>query len=125
MRIAFPVDGEKGLDSHIFEHFGHAPYFLVVDVSDGKITDFIVVRNMYEEDHGPEVAPRPLAEHNVDILICRGMDRKAIEYFDSLGIKVIKGAYECVNDIINMYLEGLLESTDYKPREKWGSNEGS
>ena len=120
MRVAFPVSDEKGLDSYIFEHFGHAPYFLIVQVSNGSVTDFTVVKNMYEAEHGPGVVPRLLAEHNVDILICRGMGRRAIEYFDSLGIKVIRGAYGRVKDIINMYLKGLLESTDYKPREKWG-----
>ncbi len=32
MRIAFPVHDHRGLDDEIFEHFGHAPAFLLVDV---------------------------------------------------------------------------------------------
>ena len=120
MRTAFPVGDEEGLNSYIFEHFGHAPYFLIVNVSDGKITGSTIIKSIYEEEHGPGVVPRLLAEHDVDILICRGMGRRAIEYFDSLGIRVIRGAYGRVKNIIDMYLRGLLESTDYKPRKKWG-----
>lgn len=120
MRIAFPVGDKKGLDSYIFEHFGHAPYFLLVDISEREVKDFSVVENFYEEDHGPGVVPRLLVDHNVDLLICRGMGRRAVEYFESLGVKVVRGAYGRVRDIINMHLNGLLESTDYKPREKWG-----
>lgn len=124
MRIAFPVDKESGLDSEIFDHFGHAPYYLIVDVSNGNIDNIEVIKNSYRESHGPGVVPKLLADHGVNVLICRGVGRKARGYFESLDIKVIRGAYGHVKEAVESYLEGLLESKDYKPKEKWMEYEG-
>ena len=120
MRIAFPVNKDDGLNAEIFEHFGHAPFYLLVDISNNYIGNITTIANSYRDVHGPGDVPRLLADHKVNILICRGMGRKAVEYFNSLGIKVIRGPYGYVKEVLDDYLNGLLKSIDYKPEKKWG-----
>ena len=120
MRVAFSIDRDNGLDAEIFEHFGHAPYYLLVDISGVHVENISTVMNSYRDVHGPGVVPRLLADYKVNILICRGMGRKAVEYFNLSGIKVIRGAHESVKEVLNDYSNGLLESVDYKPVENWG-----
>ena len=40
MKICFPVESDKGLDSEVFGHFGSAPIFVVFD-TETKSTDTI------------------------------------------------------------------------------------
>ena len=120
MRIAFPVSDGDGLNVEFFEHIGYASHYLIIGLSKRKVKDFSVIEDLYSEAYGPGVAPRLLADHDVDVLICRGMDRRAAEYFESSEIKVTGGAYGHVGEVIGIYLNGLLDSKDYKPEEKRG-----
>ncbi len=119
-RIAFPVQDHKELDDIIFEHFGHAPAYLLVDISpDGSILKVEVLDNYYQEEHGPGVVPSLLANAGVNVLICRGMGRRAVDYFQQYGIRVIRGAYGRVRDVLELYLSGRLASIEYRPRRRW------
>ncbi len=121
MRIAFPVEDHRGLDDRIFEHFGHAPAFLLVDVDgEGRVTGVSTLDNTFQGHHGPGMVPALLARAGVNVLICRGLGRRAMEYFRQLGIEVIGGASGRVGEVLNLYLSGLLESRDYRPAERWG-----
>ena len=58
MRVAFPVEDHKGLDDVIFEHFGHAPAFLIVDLDEGgEISSVKVVDNPFVEGHSLALSP--------------------------------------------------------------------
>ncbi len=119
-RIAFPVHDHMDLDDVLFEHFGHAPAYLLVDVSeDGKVIRTETLDNIYREEHGPGVVPSLLANAGVNTLICRGMGRKAVDYFQQYGISVIMGAYGKVKDVLDLYLSGRLTSIEYRPRDRW------
>ena len=37
MKICFPVSCNDGMESKVFDHFGSAPMFLMVDVKTGEI----------------------------------------------------------------------------------------
>ena len=37
MKICFPVESDKGLDSEVFGHFGSAPIFVVIDTEANSI----------------------------------------------------------------------------------------
>ncbi|MDD3986043.1 MAG: cation diffusion facilitator family transporter [Methanobacterium sp.] len=45
VRIAIPIDKDKGLNSVISKHFGKAPYFLVVDVNNDNIKNSQLMKN--------------------------------------------------------------------------------
>jgi predicted Fe-Mo cluster-binding NifX family protein len=119
MRVGIPIADDKGLDSMVFEHFGHAPYYLIVEIDDEEIKDVNVIENIYSREHGPGLVPKFLADNGVQVLICRGIGPRAIEFFESFGIHVIRGAYGRVRDVLEKYLEGSLESFEYLPERKW------
>ncbi len=119
MRIAFPVYDHRGLNEEIFEHFGHAPAFLLVEVEGGTVRSYETVENPHSEEHGPGVVPSFLAQLGVDVLICGGMGGRARLFFQQLGIEVITGAQGKVSEILEAYLSGKLMSLPYEPREKW------
>ncbi len=119
-RVAFPVQDHMGLNDIIFDHFGHAPAYLLVDISpDGSILKVKVLDNPYQDEHGPGVVPSLLANAGVKVLICRGMGRRAVEYFQQYGIEVIRGAYGRARDVLDLYLSGRLSSMEYKPMRRW------
>ena len=37
MKIAFPTQDNKGLESAVYSHFGSAPFFVVVDAENGEL----------------------------------------------------------------------------------------
>jgi len=57
MKIGIPISDERGLDSTIFEHFGHAPYYLIVEIDEGAIKDVNVIENIYSKEHEPGLIP--------------------------------------------------------------------
>ncbi|MGQ4892863.1 MAG: NifB/NifX family molybdenum-iron cluster-binding protein [Candidatus Njordarchaeia archaeon] len=121
MRIAVPSDGDN-LDAQVFEHFGRAPYYIIVDIEDSEIKSVKAVPNPSVETHNPGDLPLMLADEKVDVLIARGVGRRALAYFQELGIDVITGAYGKIRDIVEKFVRGELSSTPYQPKEKWGED---
>lgn len=122
MKIAIPIDEKKGLESHVFEHFGHAPYFLIVDIRYGKIVDWEIKENPYVESHTPGQLPYWLKELGVNVLICQGLGGRARIFFEKLGIKVVTGVSGIAGNIIDAYLKEKLSSRDYMPSSKWNKS---
>ena len=117
MKIAVPVMNDDGLKSIISEHFGHAPFFAFVEVEDGKIKDVELERNPFEE-HTPGQITQYLHEKGTNVLIARGMGGRAKDFFAQLGVKTITGAAGEIDEIINTFIKGSLNSSDYEPEDK-------
>jgi predicted Fe-Mo cluster-binding NifX family protein len=122
-RIAIPVGGSKSLDEEIYEHFGHAPYFVLVDIENKIVVNVETITNEAAEEHSPGDVPSLLASRGVNVVIVRGMGKRAEDYFKELGITVIRGAEGKIKDIIQHYIENKLTSKPYEPRNKWNENE--
>lgn len=120
VRIVIPVSDRKGLDDDIFEHFGHTPYFLVIDIDNGEMVKIETIENPFIEKHAPGVVPSWLKGMGVNVIICRGMGMRAKAFFEELGISVVTGASGKVREILDLYLHGELKSVEYKPKEKYG-----
>ena len=118
MRIAIPSDGDN-MDAQIFEHFGRAPYYMIIDIENREIKNVEAIPNPSVESHNPGDLPMMLAEKKVDVLITRGVGRRAIAYFQELGINVIRGAYGKIGEIVEKFIKGELYSTPYQPEKKW------
>jgi len=118
MIIAIPVLENKGKNSVISEHFGHAPFFAFVEIDEKEIKSIEIEANPYEE-HGPGVIPKYVKSKGAETIIVRGIGRRAIESFKELGIRVIRGAQGTIEDIINSYVSGNLVDSEYTVREKY------
>lgn len=119
MRIALTSNSNLGIDAKIFDHFGHTPYFTIVDINNDLVKRTLIVGNPFVEHHQPGEVPSFLAEKDVKLIIAGGMGEKAKQLFKSKGIDVITGASGSVGDAIEEYLKGKLQSDpSYEPADK-------
>ena len=108
MKIAVTAENNKWLDSTVAQHFGHAPYFILVDVEKTEITATVSIANPFAEKHQPGEIPGFIKEQNVDVLLSGGMGGRAIQFFEEYGIKTATGASGTVRQTIENYLGGSL-----------------
>ena len=85
MKIAVPTMGDKGLDVVIGEHFGRVPTYTIVDLDTNEVK---VIPNTSEHMGGIGHPPEIMAREGVNIMVCRGLGRRAITLFEELGIDV-------------------------------------
>ena len=113
MKIAVTAENNNGLESTIAQHFGHAPFFMLVDVDNGEITATQSVVNPFAERHQPGQIPGFIKEQNADVILSGGMGGRAIQFFEQYGIKAATGAIGTVRQSLENYLGGNL--TDAAP----------
>ncbi len=102
MKVGIPTD--SGM---VATHFGRCPEFTFVEIEGNKVKSKDVVEN---PGHKPGYIPQFMSENNVDCIITGGIGRKAINIFDDLGIKVISGVNGEVENVIEQFLEGDIDS---------------
>ena len=101
MRVAIACD-----EGNVSEHFGHCKEFIIYEIEENKIKNREVLKN---PGHVPGFLPKFLKEKNVDVVITKGIGSRALELFQSEGIKVISTVSGNENETIKKYIEGRLE----------------
>ncbi len=117
MKIAIPSQGGTGLDDTIAEHFGRARFYTLVQVQDKQITGFTVEPVPFDE-HQPGDIPNWLNELGVDVVISHGMGPRAVEHFETLGIKSVVGASGRISDVVEAFLNSTLSTTPWQPKHE-------
>lgn len=82
LRIAVPVENNKGLMSNISNHFAKTPYFLIADVAKGEIKYFQIKKNPsmnYERKRGLKAVEFLKNEH-VNIVVFEGEVKEGPTY---------------------------------------------
>lgn len=108
MKIAITAETSQGLDSQVAQHFGHAPYFILVDIEDGAVTATQDIVNPFAEAHQPGEIPTFIKQQNAEVMLSGGMGGRAIEFFTQAGIKTATGATGTVRESLEKYLGGTL-----------------
>ena len=90
--------GENGLDNIVGEHFGRVPTYTIVDLDNNEVK---VIPNTSEHMGGQGYPPEIMAKEGVNIMVCRGLGRRAITMFEEMGIEVYIGAFGTVKDAID------------------------
>lgn len=109
MKIAVTAENNNGLDSMVAQHFGHAPFFIMVAVENGEVTATQGVANPFAEVHQPGQIPGFIHEQKANVILSGGMGGRAIEFFDQAGIKAATGASGTVRQALENYLGGKLK----------------
>ncbi len=109
MKIAVTAESNNGLDSMVAQHFGHAPYFMLVDVENGEVSTVESAANPYAEAHQPGQIPAFIKQLNANVILSGGMGGRAIEFFEQAGIKAATGASGTVRQALENYLGGKLK----------------
>jgi predicted Fe-Mo cluster-binding NifX family protein len=86
VKIAFPVQSDAGLESVVFNHFGSAPFFLVVDAATKEVE---TVKNRDQHHaHGACNPMRALDDQRVDVVVVGGIGGGALTGLNRMGISV-------------------------------------
>lgn len=104
MKIAVPYKDEE-----VFQHFGHSKQFKLFDIEEGVITHSEVVT---PDCGGHGALAGFLADKGVTVLICGGIGGDAKTALNQAGIEILAGVSGKVDENVNSYLNGSLESTD-------------
>jgi len=108
VKIAVTSEG-NGMEGSICMHFGHCPEFVVIDADGEEVKSVKAVQNPYLGHHIPGALPKFVKELEAEVLIAGGIGSRAIDVFNSLGIKVVFGASGKVGDAVSDYLHGKLK----------------
>ncbi len=108
MKIAVTAEENRGVESTVAQHFGHAPYFVFVDVDDAGIVGATGVANPFAEGHAPGQIPGFVHEQGAEVILSGGMGGRAVEFFRELGITAATGAAGTVQQAVETYLAGSL-----------------
>jgi predicted Fe-Mo cluster-binding NifX family protein len=123
VRLVFPVSELDGEYSIIADHFGKAPFYAIVEVSeDGKILSIEAKENTSEHMGGTGHPPELIAEFNPDFMIVKGMGPRAISMFQESGIKVRMCNALSIAEAVQLFVKGKLG--DIEPCEEHGHEHG-
>jgi predicted Fe-Mo cluster-binding NifX family protein len=109
MRIAITAENNNGLESLVAQHFGHAPFFMLVDMENDQVKAVQAVANPFAEAHQPGQIPGFIHEQKANVILSGGMGGRAIEFFEQYGIKAATGAAGTVRQSLENYLGGKLK----------------
>ena len=109
-RVVIPAEDGSGLNARLSEHFGRAPYFIVVDLDENSnVLSVQTVRNIGE--HFGEVG-RPaenILRLRPNAIITYGMGPRALSIFQNARITVLRANADIVKEVLEAYRRGLLE----------------
>jgi predicted Fe-Mo cluster-binding NifX family protein len=108
MKIAITAESNNGLDSIVAQHFGHSPYFILVDVVDGEVKAVNSVANPFVNGHQPGQIPDFIQGQQANVMLSGGMGGRAIQFFEEAGVKTATGASGTVRQSLENYLGGKL-----------------
>jgi predicted Fe-Mo cluster-binding NifX family protein len=101
MKICFPVQEDSGFDSSVYNHFGSAPIFVVVDTETNGISS-IHNRDQHHA-HGACNPMKALNDQRVDAIVVGGIGAGALTRLNQMGIAVHRSKAETVRENISLF----------------------
>jgi len=120
MKICFPTTVNQGLQSTVFEHFGSAPMFLLVDAENGTIIE--QVNRDLGHAHGRCQPLRALAGQAVDAIVVGGIGKGALTGLNQSGLKVFQAQTGTIADNLDSIKAGKL--SELTPAQVCGGHAG-
>jgi len=106
MKICFAVQENQGVDSVVYNHFGSAPLFVMVDTDVDGAT---VVDNQDKNHvHGACNPIMAMGGRDVDAVVVGGIGAGAIRGLNSKGIKVYRSMASTVKENLTLLKDGKL-----------------
>ncbi|MGQ9699473.1 MAG: NifB/NifX family molybdenum-iron cluster-binding protein [Candidatus Bipolaricaulaceae bacterium] len=108
MKIGVPTQGKGGLDAEVAEHFGHAPTYTLYDTETAAVE---IIPNTSHHMGGIGHPPELLAQHGVNVVLCRGIGPHALALLEKNRITVHTGATGTVREALEAWRSGRLSGT--------------
>jgi predicted Fe-Mo cluster-binding NifX family protein len=106
MKICFTTKEKKGLASNIYDHFGSAPYFIIVD---DATNDFLEIENgNLHHDHGKCSPLKALLGNKVDVVIVGGIGENAKLRLAHQGVLLYQAEKKTIAENLELFKNGKL-----------------
>ena len=111
MKIAIPSESTEGLQAMRSGHFGHAPYFTIVEYDDNmNIVATEVVKNVDHDEYGCGGVIDYVLGLGVDGILAAGMGRPPLMRFTEGGVTVyFETTQAIVGDAAQLFATGNVE----------------
>jgi predicted Fe-Mo cluster-binding NifX family protein len=106
MKIGFAVQVNQGLESTVYNHFGSAPAFIIVDTE--RNTVLTLDNSDKHHVHGACNPVRALDGNKLDAMVVEGIGAGALMKLNALGIKVYETGAPTVKENIALLDENRL-----------------
>jgi predicted Fe-Mo cluster-binding NifX family protein len=107
MKIYFPTTHNQGMNSQLFEHFGSAPMFLLVDAETGEVEEHDNINRGHA--HGNCQPLRAIEGLNVDAIVVGAIGRGALNGLHLAGLKVYQACPGTLADNLAQISAGTLQ----------------
>jgi predicted Fe-Mo cluster-binding NifX family protein len=106
MKVCFAVQENQGVDSTVYNHFGSAPLFVMVDTDVDGAT--IVDNQDKDHVHGACNPIMAIGGNDIDAVVVGGIGAGAIRGLNSRGIKVYRSVAATVKENLDLLKDGRL-----------------
>ena len=104
-KVCVPTNGAGGLDDLVGEHFGRVPTYTIFNPETEEVQ---IVDNTSEHMGGAGYPAEILAGLGIDVLLCSGLGRRAIQMLTESGIEVCTGNSGTARQAIESWKAGGL-----------------
>ena len=109
-KIVIPVEDKTGLKSKVAQHFGRAPYFVVIELDEnGEVSNIKTQPNTGEHMGGVGHPHENILNLKPNVVIAFGMGPGGLQSFTKARIRVLKAEGDTVEKNITSFREGTLE----------------
>jgi predicted Fe-Mo cluster-binding NifX family protein len=106
MKICFPVQHDNGMESAVYNHFGSAPLFLVVDTDTNSIAS--ISNQDQHHAHGACNPMKALDNQKVDAIVVGGIGAGALTRLNQMGINVHRSQADTISGNMALLAEKSL-----------------
>jgi len=107
MKVGFAVQNSEGIESKVYDHFGSAPAFIIVDTEKNDVLT-VDNRNLHHE-HGACNPVMALDGKSVDAVVVGGIGAGAITKLNAIGVKVYAAGALTVRENLALFGKNRLQ----------------
>lgn len=106
MKVCFPVEKNEGVESTVYNHFGSAPFFLLVDTAANTIEPVSNADQLHAKGACSPI--KALGSQKVDAVVVGGIGGGALGKLNQLGIKVYRAQPGTIAGNLELFTTGEL-----------------
>ncbi|MBF0259422.1 MAG: NifB/NifX family molybdenum-iron cluster-binding protein [Desulfamplus sp.] len=107
MKVVFPSNSQLGLTGSVYNHFGSAPFFVLVDTETNGYE--VLINEDKEHSHGNCQPLKAMGGATADVVVVGGIGAGALNKLASSGVKVFRAVEGSVQTNLEMLKENRLE----------------